>query len=108
MKVDLYTKIVLTAIVIALFLNVAGDSKLSVVKNVSADVAGMDSYDLRTDYDFKSAVENIVGDMARSDSTFIAAVEDIAEDVIEGCKVTEPTGFEDPFGNFGKTIGDIG
>ena len=70
MKVDLYTKIVLTAIAIGLFLNVAGDSKLSVVKDVSAKVAGMDKYGLKYDYDFKGAVE------------------DIAEDVIEGCSAS--------------------
>ena len=37
MKVDLYTKIVLTAIGLGLFLNVADNSKLSVVKDASAD-----------------------------------------------------------------------
>ncbi len=40
MKVDLYTKIVLTAI--GLFLNVTGDSKLSVIKDAAAAVGGYD------------------------------------------------------------------
>ena len=75
MKVDLYTKIVLTAIAIGLFLNVAGDSKLSVVKDASADVAGMSWFDLKFDYDFKKAMAEI----AKNDRDFKRAVEKIAE-----------------------------
>ena len=41
MKVDLYTKIVLTAI--GLFLNVTGDSKLTVIK----DAVAVDRYDYK-------------------------------------------------------------
>ena len=44
------------------------------IPEAQAEVAGMDSYDLRTDYDFKKAVEYIA--------------EDIAEDIVEDCTVS--------------------
>lgn len=36
------------------------ESNISVISSAKADVAGMDAYDLRTDYDFKKAVKHIV------------------------------------------------
>ena len=37
-----------------------GDNKINLVGEVKAEVAGMDSYDLRYDYDFKRAVRKVV------------------------------------------------
>ena len=36
------------------------DNKINLVGEVKAEVAGMDSYDLRYDYDFKRAVRKVV------------------------------------------------
>lgn len=53
--------------------------KVSYIDPVNADVAGMGHYDLRRDYDFRRAVEDIVGD--------VIGEEDV-EDIIEDCEVT--------------------
>ena len=36
------------------------DNKINLIGEVKAEVAGMDSYDLRYDYDFKRAVRKVV------------------------------------------------
>ena len=101
MKVDLYTKIVLTAIAIGLFLNVAGDSKLSVVRDAAADVAGMDWSKLTRDFQFRYAVEHIIKSPSISYywETILkrklkktgrrSDIRDAVEDIIEGCYATE-------------------
>ena len=38
------------------------ESDLSIVSSASAEVAGMDLYDLKSDYDFKRAVQRIIED----------------------------------------------
>lgn len=42
------------------------------VKNAQAEVAGMDSYDLKYDYDFKRAVKAVVEDNCEVDGTSIS------------------------------------
>lgn len=39
---------------------------IEIVRNLNADVAGMDYYDLKSDYDFKKAVKRIVEDCSVS------------------------------------------
>ena len=46
------------------------------IPQAQADVAGMDSYDLRTDYDFKKAVRELI----KRDNQIKNAIEDVIED----------------------------
>ena len=41
---------------------IARDLSDMMIKNANAEVAGMDSYDLKSDYDFKRAVQMVVED----------------------------------------------
>jgi len=43
-----------------------------VVSNAAAEVAGMDSYDLKYDYDFKKAVKSVVEDNCSVDGEDIS------------------------------------
>ena len=60
MTIDRYTKSVLTVISLGLLFN--GLIPWINPPEVKADVAGMDYYDLRSDYEFKKAVRYIVED----------------------------------------------
>ena len=42
--------------------DVLKEVRFDLIDEVNAEVAGMDSYDLKYDYDFKKAVESIVED----------------------------------------------
>jgi len=60
--IDRYTKVLLTVIAVNLTVMVGWGAVKVLVPEVRAEVAGMDYYDLRTDYDFKKAVRYIVED----------------------------------------------
>ena len=60
MIIDKYTKAIMTVIAVALFM-IALNPWIN-PPEVKADVAGMDYYDLRSDYEFKKAVRYIVED----------------------------------------------
>lgn len=50
--------ILTTGILFGLF--IANNSHIDFVQPANAEVAGMDSWDLKTDYDFKRAVKEII------------------------------------------------
>ena len=50
--------------------DILNEINFSLISPVKVDVAGMDYYDLRTDYDFKKAVKYLI------------------EDMVEGCNIS--------------------
>jgi len=60
-KLELSVKLLMGAIALGLFLNVFKDFP----PKANADVAGMDYYDLKSDYDFKKAVKRVVSGYCR-------------------------------------------
>ena len=66
-----------------MFNDVLKEFDLKLINEVSADVAGMDRYDLKRDYDFKRAVEDIV-----EDNVTRYSIESIVEDIVEDCDVS--------------------
>ena len=59
MKYLIFFSIFAAGYIVSDFLNTFD---IEIVKNLKADVAGMDYYDLKSDYDFKKAVKRIVED----------------------------------------------
>jgi len=52
----------------------------SIIPKVNAEVAGMDEYDLKNDYDFKDAVESIVEGYDYQTSSDVGSI-------VDGCSV---------------------
>ena len=88
MKMTTPKAILVGSIFITLAILFRVDGNLFAVE-AKAEVAGMNSRDLRNDRDFKRAVESIVANMNHSDlensRNFTRAVEEIVED----CKVRD-------------------
>ncbi len=66
----------LALVALAIFFRLDDSSLL--IAEAKAEVAGMNYYELRSDYDFKRAVKSIAEDVA----------EDVAKDVAEDCYVS--------------------
>ena len=63
MKITTSQSIIIVAVIIALAILFRADDSFSLFANeAKAEVAGMDYFDLRSDYDFKRAVRYIVED----------------------------------------------
>ncbi|MDA0796762.1 MAG: hypothetical protein O2950_09580 [Proteobacteria bacterium] len=52
--------------------DITNDIGINIISNVTADVAGMDYYDLKGDYAFKKAVMSIAEEECRTDLRFKA------------------------------------
>ncbi|MDC0944228.1 hypothetical protein OAR82_00080 [Candidatus Pelagibacter sp.] len=57
---DKYTKFILTVIAVGILSLNIQLFKDDIITNANAEVAGMDYWDLRSDYDFKKAVRRVV------------------------------------------------
>ena len=66
-----------------MFNDVLKEFDLKLINEVSAEVAGMSRWDLKTDYDFKTAVQDIVQDNVNRYS-----IQSIVEDIVEDCEVS--------------------
>lgn len=80
MKITTPAAILISSLMLVLAIMFRRDG-ITYIDQARADVAGMDRYDLKTDYDFKRAVTDIIESHNFSTNYhFEAAVSDIVED----------------------------
>ena len=68
---DKYTKFILTIIAVGIIGINVQLFKNDLISAANADVAGMDSYDLSSDYDFKRAVRRVVSGSCYVDGGYV-------------------------------------